>query len=121
MQRVPELDLGRGAIPRKTAPPAARGLRPQFPGASNGEQRGISTCANCGQVYAAGAERQAGASQGKKQVSREENMAISKREFVIGAAAAGGATLLGPPDAAAQSGRPLTECHTHWYPLERGD
>jgi aminocarboxymuconate-semialdehyde decarboxylase len=45
-------------------------------------------------------------------------MAISKREFVIGAAAAGGGMLLGRLNAAAQTGRRVIDAHTHWYPAE---
>jgi hypothetical protein len=49
----------------------------------------------------------------RKQVSREGNVAISKREFVIGAAAAGGGMSLGRLNAAAPTGRRVIDAHTH--------
>ena len=45
-------------------------------------------------------------------------MTISKRDFMIGAAAAGGGLLLGRADAAAQTQRRVIDAHTHWYPAE---
>jgi hypothetical protein len=45
-------------------------------------------------------------------------MTISKREFLVGATAAGGGMLLGRFNAAAQAGRRVVDAHTHWYPAE---
>ena len=45
-------------------------------------------------------------------------MTISKRDFMIGAAVAGGGLLLGRADGAAQTQRRVIDAHTHWYPAE---
>ena len=45
-------------------------------------------------------------------------MTISKRDFMIGAASAGGGLLLGRANAAAQMRRRVIDAHTHWYPAE---
>ena len=45
-------------------------------------------------------------------------MAISKRDLLIGATAAGGALLLGRFHATAQTQRRVIDAHTHWYPPE---
>src|SRR5262245_21357383 len=45
-------------------------------------------------------------------------MAVSKREFLVGTAATGGALLFGRLRAAAQAGRRVIDAHTHWYPPE---
>ncbi len=45
-------------------------------------------------------------------------MAISKREFLISAAAAAGGLMLGRSHASAQTQRRVIDAHTHWYPAE---
>jgi hypothetical protein len=57
-----------------------------------------------------------GGSQDRK--AREGEMAISKRDFLTGAAVAGGALMLERAGAFGQSARRVIDAHTHWYPPE---
>jgi hypothetical protein len=43
-------------------------------------------------------------------------MAISKRDFLIGAAATAGGLMLGRSDAPGQARTRIIDAHTHWYP-----
>ena len=45
-------------------------------------------------------------------------MAMSKRDFLIGGAAASSTVLLGRIGAAGQSCRRVIDAHTHWYPAQ---
>jgi aminocarboxymuconate-semialdehyde decarboxylase len=45
-------------------------------------------------------------------------MPISKRDFLISAAAAAGSVVIGRADAAAQTRARVIDAHTHWYPSE---
>src|SRR5689334_3044843 len=50
--------------------------------------------------------------------AREACMALSKRNFLLGAAAVGGSILLGRSNAEAQPRPRVIDAHTHWYPAE---
>ena len=45
-------------------------------------------------------------------------MAMTKRDFLIGAAAASGGVMLSRIDASGQAGRRVIDAHTHWYPAQ---
>ncbi len=45
-------------------------------------------------------------------------MALTKRDFLIGAAAASGGVMFSRIDASAQSERRVIDAHTHWYPAQ---
>ena len=45
-------------------------------------------------------------------------MPISKRDFLISAAATGGALMLGRAPVFAQAGARVIDAHTHWYPQD---
>jgi aminocarboxymuconate-semialdehyde decarboxylase len=45
-------------------------------------------------------------------------MAMTKRDFLIGAAAASGGVMLSRVDASGQADRRVIDAHTHWYPAE---
>src|SRR5712692_6857964 len=109
-QRVPRLDVRIEIASRKTAHAANRqrhrivlGCRAnqEFQSTNNDEQKGNSG---------------GPAPQGRQ--TREGKMAISKRDFLIGAAATGGALMLGRIDSPGQTGRRVIDAHTHWYPAE---
>jgi hypothetical protein len=45
-------------------------------------------------------------------------MAMTKRDFLIGAAAASGGVMFSRIDASAQAERRVIDAHTHWYPAQ---
>ena len=45
-------------------------------------------------------------------------MAMTKRDFLLGAAAASGGVMLSRVDASGQAGRRVIDAHTHWYPAQ---
>jgi aminocarboxymuconate-semialdehyde decarboxylase len=45
-------------------------------------------------------------------------MAMTKRDFLIGAAVASGGVMLSRIDASGQAGRRVIDAHTHWYPAQ---
>ena len=45
-------------------------------------------------------------------------MAMTKRDFLIGAAVASSGVMLSRIDASGQAGRRVIDAHTHWYPAQ---
>ena len=54
----------------------------------------------------------------QKSLTGAKTMAMTKREFLIGAAAASGGVMLSRIDASGQAGRRVIDAHTHWYPAQ---
>ena len=50
--------------------------------------------------------------------TREPTMAMTKRDFLIGAAAASGGVIFSRFDASGQAERRVIDAHTHWYPAQ---
>src|SRR4051812_5788650 len=53
-----------------------------------------------------------------KKSAGERTMALTKRDFLIGAAAASGGVMFSRIDASGQADRRVIDAHTHWYPTQ---